>query len=173
MRIPRPSKRPWIAVTAVLAVTVVLLTTFHYGNANAVTGPPDTPGNPLAHLIFPSNEDPRIRLSWDAPDTPVYGYTIARTDGEEFQAAGAANTFSDHAVQPGTTYAYSVTANSADGASPSSESASAEVPDAPSAPGNLTGAIAEPESTDETATVNLTWTASTVPTPDQCDVATR
>ena len=74
-------------------------------------------------------------------------------------------------MEPGTTYAYSVSANSAQGASPSSESASAEVPDAPSAPGNLTGAIAEPESTDETATVNLTWTASTVPTPDQCDVA--
>ena len=171
MRIPRLPARPWIAAAAVLAVTVVLLTTFHYGNANAGTGPPDTPGNPLAHLIVPSNEDPRIRLSWDAPDTPVSGYTIARTDGEEFQAAGAATTFSDHAVEPGTTYAYSVTANSADGASPTSESASADVPDAPSAPGNFTGAVAEPEATDETATVNLTWLASTVPAPDQCDTA--
>ena len=81
MRIPSPSKRPWIAVTAVLAAAMVLLTTFHYGNANAVTGPPDTPGNPLAHRIVPSNEDPRIWLSWNAPDTPVSGYTIARTDG--------------------------------------------------------------------------------------------
>ena len=62
-------------------------------------------------------------------------------------------------------------ANSADGASPASESASADVPDAPSAPGNLTGAVAEPESTDETATVNLTWLASTVPAADQCDTA--
>ena len=171
MRIPRPSKRPWIAVAAVLAAAVVLLTTFHYGNANAGTGPPDTPGNPLAHLIVPSNEDPRIRLSWDAPDTPVTGYTIARTDGQEFQAAGAATTFSDHAVEPGTAYSYSVTANNTAGASPSSESASADVPDAPSAPGNLTGATAEPESTDETATVNLTWLASTVPATDQCDTA--
>ena len=171
MRIPRPSKRPWIAIAAVLAVAVVLLTTFHYGNANAGTGPPDTPGNPLAHLIVPNNEDPRIRLSWDAPDTPVSGYTITRTDGEEFQAAGSSTTYSDHSVEPGTTYAYSVMANSADGASPSSESASADVPDAPSAPGNLAGAVAEPESTDETATVNLTWLASTVPAPDQCDTA--
>ena len=171
MRIPRPSKRPWIAVAALLAGAVVLLTTFHYGNANAGTGPPDTPGNPLAHLIVPSNEDPRIRLSWDAPDTSVSGYTITRTDGQEFQAAGAATTYSDHAVEPGTTYAYSVMANSADGASPSSESASADVPDAPSAPGNLTGAVAEPEATDETATVNLTWLASTVPATDQCDTA--
>ena len=171
MRIPRPSKRPWIAVTAVLAGAVVLLTTFHYGNANAGTGPPDTPGNPLAHLIVPSNEDPRIRLSWDAPDTPVSGYTIARTDGQEFQAAGAATTFSDHAVEPGTAYSYSVAAHNTAGASPSSEAASADVPDAPSAPGNLAGAVAEPEATDETATVNLTWLASTVPAADQCDTA--
>ena len=171
MRIPRLPARPWVAVAAVLAAAVVLLTTFHYGNANAVTGPPDTPGNPLAHLIVPSNEDPRIRLSWDAPDTPVSGYTITRTDGQEFPAAGAATTFSDHAVEPGTTYAYSVAAHGADGASPASESASADVPDAPSAPGNLTGATAEPEATDETATVNLTWLASTVPAAEQCDTA--
>ena len=171
MRIPRLPARPWVAVAAVLAAAVVLLTTFHYGNANAVTGPPDTPGNPLAHLIVPSNEEPRIRVSWDAPDAEVSDYTITRADGQTFPANGATTTFSDHAVEPGTTYAYSVTANSADGASPASESASADVPDAPSAPGNLTGAIAEPESTDETATVNLTWPASTVPAPDQCDTA--
>ena len=173
MRIPRLPARPWVAVAAVVAAAAILLTVVHQDNANADTGPPDTPGNPLAHLIVPSNEDPCIRVSWDAPDAEVSDYTITRADGQTFSANGAATTFSDHAVDPGTTYAYSVTANSADGASPSSESASAEVPDAPSAPGNLTGAIAEPESTDETATVNLTWTASTVPTPDQCDVATH
>ena len=171
MRIPRLPARPWVAVAAVVAAAAILFTVLHQGDATANTGPPDTPGNPLAHLIVPSNEDPRIRLSWDAPDTPVSGYTITRTDGEEFQAAGAATTFSDHAVEPGTAYSYSVTANSADGASPSSESASSDVPDAPSAPVNLAGAVAEPEATDETATVNLTWLASTVPAPDQCDTA--
>ena len=81
MRIPRLPARPWVAVAAVVAAAAILLTVVHQGNANADTGPPDTPGNPLAHLIVPSNEDPRIRLSWDAPDTPVSGYTIARTDG--------------------------------------------------------------------------------------------
>ena len=171
MRIPRLPARPWIAVAAVVAAAAILLTVLHQGDATANTGPPDTPGNPLAHLIVPSNEDPRIRLSWDAPDTPVSGYTITRTDGEEFQAAGAATTFSDHAVEPGTTYAYSVAAHNTAGASPASESASADVPDTPSAPGNLTGAIAEPEAADETAIVNLTWLASTVPAADQCDTA--
>ena len=171
MRIPRPPARPWVAVAAVVAAAAILLTVIHQGNANANTGPPGTPDNTLAHLIVPDGEEPRIRVSWDAPDTPVSGYTIARTDGQTFSANGAATTFSDHTVEPGTTYAYSVAANSAEGASPASESASADVPDTPSAPGNLTGAIAEPESTDETATVNLTWLASTVPAPDQCDTA--
>ena len=110
MRIPRLPARPWIAVAAVVVAAAILLTVLHQGDATANTGPPDTPGNPLAHLIVPSNEDPRIRLSWDAPDTPVSGYTIARTDGQEFQAAGAATTFSDHAVEPGTAYSYSVAA---------------------------------------------------------------
>ena len=171
MRIPRLPARPWVAVAAVVAAAAILLTVLHQGDATANTGPPDTPGNPLAHLIVPSNEDPRIRLSWDAPDTPVTGYTIARTDGQEFQAAGAATTFSDHAVEPGTAYSYSVAAHNTAGASPSSEAAYADVPDAPSAPVNLAGAVAEPEATDETATVNLTWLASTVPAPDQCDTA--
>ena len=171
MRIPRLPARPWVAVAAVLAAAAILFTVIQQGNANANTGPPGTPDNTLAHLIVPDGEEPRIRVSWDAPDAEVSDYTITRADGQTFSATGAATTFSDHTVEPGTTYAYSVAARSADGASPASESASADVPDKPSAPGNLTGAIAEPESTDETATVNLTWTASTVPTPDQCDVA--
>ena len=171
MRIPRPSKRPWVAVAAVVAAAAILLTVIHQGNATANTGPPDTPDNTLAHLIVPDGEEPRIRVSWDAPDAEVSDYTITRADGQTFSANGAATTFSDHTVEPGTTYAYSVAAHSADGASPASESASADVPDPPSAPGNLAGAVAEPESTDETATVNLTWLASTVPAPDQCDTA--
>ena len=171
MRIPRLPARPWVAVAAVVAAAAILLTVIHQGNANANTGPPGTPDNTLAHLIVPDGEEPRIRVSWDAPDAEVSDYTITRADGQTFSANGAATTFSDHTVEPGTTYAYSVAAHSAQGASPASESASADVPDTPSAPGNLTGAIAEPESTDKTATVNLTWAASTVPAADQCDTA--
>ena len=171
MRIPRLPARPWVAVAAVVAAAAILLTVIHQGNATANTGPPGTPDNTLAHLIVPDGEEPRIRVSWDAPDAEVSDYTITRADGQTFSANGAATTFSDHTVEPGTTYAYSVAAHSADGASPASESASADVPDPPSAPGNLTGAVAEPEATDETATVNLTWLASTVPAPDQCDTA--
>ncbi len=171
MRIPRLPARPWVAVAAVVAAAAILLTVIHQGNATANTGPPETPDNTLAHLIVPDGEEPRIRVSWDAPDAEVSDYTITRADGQTFSANGAATTFSDHAVEPGTTYAYSVEANSADGASPASESASADVPETPSAPGNLTGAVAEPDAADETATVNLTWLASTVPAPDQCDTA--
>ena len=84
MRIPRTTIRPWVATAGIVAAAAILLTVLHQGDATANTGPPDTPGNPLAHLIVPSNEDPRIRLSWDTPDTPVSGYTITRTDGQEF-----------------------------------------------------------------------------------------
>ena len=171
MRIPRLPARPWVAVAAVVAAAAILLTVIHQGNANANTGPPRTPDNTLAHLIVPDGEEPRIRVGWDAPEAPATGYTITRADGQTFPANGAATTFSDHTVEPGTTYAYSVAANSAYGASPASASASADVPDTPSAPGDLTGAIAEPESTDETATVNLTWTAYPVPAAAQCDMA--
>ena len=171
MRIPRLPARPWVAVAAVVAAAAILFTVLHQGNATANTGPPGTPDNTLAHLIVPDGEDPRIRVSWDAPDAEVSDYTINRADGQTFSANGAATTFSDHAVEPGTTYAYSVSANSAQGSSPASESASADVPDTPSTPGNLTGAIVEPDAADETATVNLTWLASTVPAAEQCDTA--
>ena len=171
MRIPRLPARPWVAVAAVVAAATILLTVIHQGNATANTGPPGTPDNTLAHLIVPDGEEPRIRVSWDAPDAEVSSYTITRSDGETIAANGAATTYSDHSVEPGATYAYYVAAHNADGSSPASESASADVPDAPSAPGNLAGAVAEPEAADETATVALTWMASTVPAPDQCDTA--
>ena len=171
MRIPRLPARPWIAGAAIVVAAAILLTVLQQGNANANTGPPETPDNTLAHLIVPDGEEPRIRVSWDAPDAEVSDYTITRADGKIFSADGAATTFSDHSLEPGTTYAYSVAANSAQGSSPASESANADVPDVPSTPGNLAGAVAEPDAADETATVNLTWLASTVPAPDQCDTA--
>ena len=45
------------------------------------------------------------------------------------------------------------------------------MPPAPSAPGDFAGAIAEPQAADETATVTLTWTASTVPEAASCETA--
>ena len=130
MRIPRLPARPWIAAATTMAAAAILFTVLQQGNANANTGPPGTPDNTLAHLIVPDSEEPRIRVSWDAPDAEVSDYTITRADGQTFPANGATTTFSDHAVEPGTTHAYSVTANSAQGSSPASAWASADVPDA-------------------------------------------
>ena len=171
MRLPRPSTRPWVAAAGVIAAAAILFTVLHQGNATAQTGPPDAPTNTLAHLIVPDGEDPRIRVSWDGSDTGATGYTITRGDGQTFDADGTETTFSDHSVEPGTAYSYTVTANSDQGDSPASSEASASVADAPSAPGNLSAAVAESTAADETASVTLTWTASSVPPVEQCDVA--
>ena len=171
MRIPRLPARPWVAAATVVAAVAILLTVLHQGDANANTGPPDTPGNPLAHLIVPSNETPASGVSWDAPDTPVSGYTHhqnrrpgvpSRRRGHHFQTTRCSQ-------EPRTPTPSPPTAPMAP-AHPLNQRPQ-DVPDAPSAPGNLTGAVAEPEATDETATINLTWLASTVPAPDQCDTA--
>ena len=130
------------------------------GRASQHAGPPDCP----------DGEDPRIRVSWDGSDTGATGYTITRGDGQTFDADGTETTFSDHSVEPGTAYSYTVTANSGQGDSPASAAASASVADAPSAPGNLNAAVAESTAADETASVTLTWTASSVPPVEQCDV---
>ena len=171
MRIPRLPARPWVAVAAVLAAAAILLTVIHQGNATANTGPPGTPDNTLAHLIVPDGEEPRIRVSWDAPDAEVSDYTITRADGQTFSANGAATTFSDHTVESGTAYSYSVTAQNDQGTSTSSETAPASVPDAPSQPGDLAAEVAEIAATDTAASVTLTWTASTVPAAAACETA--
>ena len=171
MRVKKPSITMWAYVAALAAAAVILIAVLHQGVATANTGPPDIPGNPLAQIIVPESEVPRIRVSWDAPETPATGYTITRADGQEFQTAGTATTFSDYAVQPGTAYSYSVAAHNSAGASPESASTSADMPDAPSLPSGLAGSVAEPQNTDETATVTLTWLAATVPAPEQCDTA--
>ena len=170
MRVPRPSTRPWVAAAGVIAAAAILVTVLHQGNATAQTGPPDAPANTLAHLIVPDGEDPRIRVSWDGSDTGATGYTISRGDGQTFDADGTETTFSDHSVEPGTAYSYTGTANSAQGDSPASAAASASVADAPSAPGSLSAAVAESTAADETASVTLTWTASSVPPVEQCDI---
>ena len=171
MRIPRLPARPWIAAAAVLAAAVVLMTTFHYGNATAQNRPPEEPANTLAHLIVPDGEDPRIRVSWDGSDAGATGYTITRGDGQTFQADGTETTFSDHSVEAGAAYSYTVTANNDQGTSPASAEASASVADAPSTPQSLAAAVAASTATDETASVTLTWTASSVPPVEQCDTA--
>ena len=170
MRIPRLPTRPWVTIAAVVATAAILLTVFHQSNATANTGPPGTPANTLAHLIVPDGEEPRIRVSWDGSESGATGYTISRGDGQTFAANGAATTFSDHSVEPGTAYSYTVIASNGQGDSPVSMAASASVADAPSAPGNLSAAVAESTAADETASVTLKWTASSVPPVEQCDI---
>ena len=171
MRIPRLPARPWVAVAAVVAAAAILLTVIHQGNATANTGPPGTPDNTLAHLIVPDGEEPRIRVSWDAPDAEVSDYTITRADGQTFSANGAATTFSDHSVEPGTAYSYSVTSQNAHGDSPSSAEAQASVPDVPSQPESLNAEVAEIGYNDSAPSVTLTWTAATVPEVAQCEAS--
>ena len=170
MRIPILSKGPWLSAAVTIAIAAALLFA-HQGAANGDTGPPGAPANPLAHLIVPEGGDPRVRVSWDAPGAPVSGYTIARADGTNYQAAGAATTYSDHAVEPGTSYTYTVTAQNEQGSGPASASAPASVPDAPSQPGGLAAEVAEIQATDEAASVTLTWAASTAPAAEQCETA--
>ena len=171
MRIPKLSKRPWIEVAAIVVAAAILLTVLYQGNATAQNSSPEEPANTLAHLIVPDGEDPRIRVSWDGSEAGATGYTITRGDGQTFQADGTETTFSDHSVEAGAAYSYTVTANNDQGTSPASAEASASVADAPSAPESLAAAVMESTATDETASVTLTWTASSVPPVEQCDTA--
>ena len=162
MRIPRQSKRPWAAFPAVVAVAAVLMSVAYVGNATAGTGPLEAPANPLAHLIVPDHGDPRIRVSRDASDAPVSGYTITRADGATLQVAGGATTYSDHTVEPGTAYQHAVAAHNARGSGQSS----ASVHDAPSQPGELAAEVADIDAADEGGSVTLTWLASRVALSD-------
>ena len=104
MRTPQRPRPPWTVAASIIVAAILLLGAAHTGSAAASTGVPGAPANPLAHLIVPQGEDPRVRVSWDAPDGTVSGYTITRADGQAFQAAGTATTYSDHQVEPGTAY---------------------------------------------------------------------
>ena len=158
---------------AVLATVIALLAVIAYQGAAAAQGqPPPAPQNPMAHLIAGNGQDPQVRVSWDAPaQGTAASHTVSRNDSETFEVPGGATTYSDRAIVPGTAYSYTVTAGNAAGSSPASVSAAASVPPAPSAPGSLAGSVAEPQATDETATVTLTWTASTVPEAAACETA--
>ena len=98
-------------------------------------------------------------------------HTVSRNDGQSSAVLGGATTYGDRDITPGTAYSYTVTARNAAGSSSASAPATAQVPPAPSAPGNLAGAVTEPQAADETATITLTWTASTVPEAANCDTA--
>ena len=161
------------AMAAVLATVIALLAMIAYHGAAAADGqPPPAPQNPMAHLITGDGQDPQVRVSWDAPaQGTAASHTVSRNDGQNFEIPGGATTHSDRAIAPGTAYSYTVTAANAAGSSPASAPATAQVPPAPSMPGNLKGTVAEPQAADETATVTLTWTTSTVPEAASCETA--
>ena len=110
-------------------------------------------------LLRPSGRGPATRGS----PGPVGGHAPT--------GSCAGRCLSYRAIVPGTAYSYTVAAKNAAGSSSASAPATAQVPPAPSVPGSLAGSVAEPQAADETATVTLTWLASTVPAPDQCETA--
>ena len=161
------------AAAAVLATIIALLAVTGYQGAAAQDGQaPPAPQNPMAHLIAGPDQEPQVRVSWDAPtEGTTTGHTVSRNDGRSFSVTGGATTHSDRAITPGTNYTYTVTAENDDGSSPASAPATAQVPPAPSVPGDFAGSEAEPAASDETATVTLTWTASTVTEAAACETA--
>ena len=160
------------AAAAVLATIIALLAVTGYQGAAAQGQEPPAPQNPMAHLIAGPDQEAQVRVSWDAPSEGIVtSHTVSRNDGQSFAVLGGATTHSDRDITPGTAYSYTVTARNASGSSSASAPAAAQVPPAPSAPGNLAGAVAEPQAADETATVTLTWTASTVPEAANCETA--
>ena len=165
--------RTMMTTAAVIATVIALLAVMaHQGAAAADGQPPPAPQNPMAHLIAGDGQGPQVRVSWDAPaQGTAASHTVSRNDSETFEVPGGATTYSDQTILPGTAYSYTVTAENAAGSSPASAPATAQVPPAPSTPGNLAGSVAEPQAADETATVTLTWTASTVPEAASCETA--
>ena len=161
------------AMAAVIATIIALLMVIAYQGAAAADGqPPPAPQNPMTHLIAGGGQDPQVRVSWDAPaQGTATSHTVNRNDGQSFAVPGGATTYSDRVIVPGTAYSYTVTAENTAGSSPASTPAAARVPPAPSTPGNLAGSVAEPQAADETATVMLTWSASTVPEAASCEIA--
>ncbi len=161
------------ATAAVIAPIIALLMVLaHQGTAAAQGQLPPAPQNPMVHLIAGDGQEPQVRVSWDAPAPgTAASHTVSRNDGQSFAVPGGATTYSDRAIVPGTAYSYTVTAENAAGSSSASVSATAQVPSAPSMPGDFAGSEEEPAASDETATVTLTWTASTAPEAEACETA--
>jgi fibronectin type 3 domain-containing protein len=116
------------------------------GEANATTEeetdstPPPTPSDLTASAVSTS----QINLSWtavDDPDSGVTGYNVYRDGG--FVTATASTTFADTGLEPGTTYAYRVSAVNGAGLesdlSAAAEATTEDVPDTipPSPPTRL------------------------------------
>jgi fibronectin type 3 domain-containing protein len=136
------------------------------GDSNAVsattpvptdTEPPSAPGNLTASAVTTST----VHLAWEAAtdNVGVTGYRVYRDGALRSSVTGTS--FDDSALNPGTTYLYTVTARDAAGneSQPSGE-ATVQTSDptdttAPSVPGGLT------VGTLTTTTVQLTWNAST------------
>ena len=161
--------------TAVILTIITLLAVTSYQKASAQDGqPPPAPANPMAHLIAGEGQEAQVRISWDAPpEGTVTSHAVSRNDGQSFSTPRGATTYSDRAISPGTAYSYTVTAENAEGSSPTSVPATASVPPAPSAPGDFDGSAAEPTASDAAPTVTLTWTASTVQEAAACETAHR
>ena len=161
------------AATAVLATFIALLAVTGYQVASAQGEQlPPPPQNSMAHLIAGPDQEPQVRVSWDAPDEgTVTSHTVSRNDGESFAALGGATTYGDRAIVPGAVYSYTVTAQNAAGSSPASAPATAQVPQAPSIPGSFAGTVDEVTAADMAPTVTLTWAPSTVPEVSSCETA--
>ena len=143
---------------AIIFTAIALLTLMAYQGAAAQGGePPQAPSSVMAHLIAGPDQEPQVRISWDAPDEgTVTSHTVNRDDGQPFQVTGGATTYSDREIEPGMSYSYTVTAQSDAGSSPASDPVAASIPAAPAAPGGLTATAADPVLADTSASVTIT-----------------
>ena len=74
------------AAAAVLATIIALLAVTGYQGAAAQEQPPPAPQNPMAHLIAGPDQEPQVRVSWDAPaEGTATGHTVSRNDGQSFE----------------------------------------------------------------------------------------
>ena len=158
---------------AIIFTAIALLTLMAYQGAAAQGGePPQAPSNVMAHLIAGPDQEPQVRISWDAPDEgKVTSHTVNRDDGQPFQVTGGATTYSDREIEPGMSYSYTVTAQSDAGSSPASDPVAASIPAAPAAPGGLTATAADPVLADTSASVTITWNPATAPQAEACEQA--
>ena len=158
---------------AIIFTAIALLTLMAYQGAAAQGGePPQAPSSVMAHLIAGPDQEPQVRISWDAPDEgKVTSHTVNRDDGQPFQVTGGATTYSDREIEPGMSYSYTVTAQSDAGSSPASDPVAASIPAAPAAPGGLTATAADPVLADTSASVTITWNPATAPQAEACEQA--
>ena len=75
----------------------------------------------------------------------------------------------DWLAEPGSSYAYTVTARSAGGDSPASEAAGIDFPDPPPETRNVSAAVRTPEAAHESVQVTLTWSAAPEPQAQACE----